>query len=66
MNFIEGRIEGRVEWHGNGVVVIKERSLAQSVWRLCVHVERQLYSATRWVASTCPLPRGKYLRRSKW
>lgn len=37
-------IEGTVEWHGNGVVVIKERSVMQTVWRFCVQGERQLYS----------------------
>ena len=47
MNFIEGRIEGKVEWHGNGVVVIKECSMLRSAWRFCVHAERQFYFVVR-------------------
>ena len=40
-------IEGKVEWHGNGVVVIKECSVLRAIWRFCVHAERQLYSVVR-------------------
>ena len=40
-------IEGKVEWHGNGVVVIKECSVLRDIWRFCVHAERQLYSVVR-------------------
>lgn len=47
MNFIEGRIEGKVEWHGNGVVVIKECSVLRATWRFCLHAERQFYFVVR-------------------
>lgn len=36
-----------IEWHGNGVVVIRERSVLQMVWRFFTNAERKLYSAIR-------------------
>ena len=36
-------IEGKIEWCGNGVVVIKERSVMQVIWKFFVRAERQLY-----------------------
>jgi cell division inhibitor SulA len=37
-------IEGKVEWCGNGVVLMRERSVMQSVFQFCKQRERQLYS----------------------
>lgn len=42
MNLIENRMEGRVEWRGNGVVLIKERSFMLDVWRFCKQCEWQV------------------------
>lgn len=46
-------IEDRVEWHGNGVVVIRERSIAQMIWRVFIHVERKLYSTVHGITNVC-------------
>lgn len=43
MNFIEQKIE----WNGNGVVRIKERSMLHTVWRFCKRCERQLLLAIK-------------------
>lgn len=56
MNFIEGK----VEWHGNGVVVIKKCSMLRSVWLFCLHGERLMYSIIQRVvglSKSLPLPR---------
>ena len=54
-------IEGRVEWHGNGVVVIRERSMMRAVWKFCIYSERQLHSAIQCMLG---LPKNLLSRRA--
>ena len=58
-------IEGKVEWHGNGVVVIKECSVLRAIWRFCVHAERQLYSVVRHTVRSFKNPLSNGLSRIK-
>ena len=57
MNFINGK----VEWHGNGVVVIKERTVMRAIWRLYIHGERRLHSVLQRVGG---LLKSVYFRRT--
>jgi cell division inhibitor SulA len=40
-------IEGKIEWHGNGVVLMRERSVTQSIFQFCKQRERRLFSMIR-------------------
>lgn len=58
-------IEGKVEWHGNGVVVIKECSVLRAIWRFCVHAERQFYFVVRHTVRSFKNPLSNGLSRIK-